>query len=74
MIKLGNISFNEVAISKMSFDEFSDLYRGKLYGYDLKKAYKVLTGRTPAKPKTTDGKTKGTTKKAGTVRSKRGSK
>jgi len=73
MIKLGNISFNEVAISKMTFDEFSDLYRGKLYGYDLKKAYKVLTGRTPAKPKT-DGKTKGTTKKAGTVRSKRGAK
>ena len=30
----------------MTFDEFEDTYKGVLDGYDIKEAYKQLTGRS----------------------------
>lgn len=42
---LGNASFNIEALKDISFDDFLADYAGKLSGYDIKKAYKVITGK-----------------------------
>jgi hypothetical protein len=45
MRKIGNTSFREEAIKKMTLKEFRDTYTGLLKGQDVKKAYEDLTGK-----------------------------
>jgi len=47
MVKLGNTSFDEVELKDVSFEQFESVYKGLLQGYDLKKAWQLLTGNTP---------------------------
>jgi len=49
-ITKGNTNFNLDAVANMTFDEFSDRYKGKLKGYDLKQAYKEMNGGKSIKP------------------------
>jgi len=41
---VGNTSFREEAIKKMSLKEFKETYKGILKGQDLKEVYQDITG------------------------------
>ncbi len=45
MKKIGNTSFHEEAIKKMTLKEFRGVYKGMLKGADVDDAYKQLTGK-----------------------------
>ncbi len=45
MKKIGNTSFQEEAIKKMSLKDFKGLYRNVLVGQDLDKIYSEITGK-----------------------------
>lgn len=49
MIKIGNTSFNEEVIRKMSLKEFKDQYSKILKGQDLEKVYNKLTPKETTK-------------------------
>jgi len=48
-MKIGNASFNVEAVKKMSFDEFSATFKGKLFAPNktLEQVYEEVTGRKP---------------------------
>lgn len=49
MKKVGNTSFQEEAIKKMTLKQFKNTYEGVLKGQDLGKVYSKVTGKsTPA--------------------------
>jgi hypothetical protein len=54
MIKIGNTSFREDAISKMTLKQFKDTYKGALNGQDLEETYSKITGKKLAKEKSAD--------------------
>jgi hypothetical protein len=43
-MQVGNLSINPEAVKGMTFDEFYQLYAGKLKGVDIKDAYRQLAG------------------------------
>ena len=45
MIKIGNTSFREEAVSKMTLKDFEKTYKGILKGQDPKEVYKQITGK-----------------------------
>ena len=69
-LKLGNIEFNVDVYKDVSFLEFEKDVKGRLQGYDLKKAYKKLTGRNPVIKKESDEQTAKLEKPLKKVRSK----
>lgn len=52
MLKVGNISVNEKVLKRWSWKRFQRTFAGKLYGFDIRRAYKFVTGKTAP-----DGKT-----------------
>ena len=50
-MKLGKTSFNKEVCSKMTLAEFEMIYKGRLVGYDIKKAAKELGVKPNPKPK-----------------------
>lgn len=48
-MKIGNTDFNEKAVKKMSFKEFSTSYSKLLRGVKVGDAYFKLTGKKPRK-------------------------
>ncbi len=44
MKKVGNTSFQEDTIKKMTLKEFKETYKGVLKGQDLKEVYQEITG------------------------------
>ncbi len=44
MIKVGNTSFREEVIRKLSLKQFKDAYKDILKGQDLDRVYKEVTG------------------------------
>lgn len=48
--KVGNTSFREEAIKKMSLKDFKNTYKDILKGQDLDKVYKEVTGSSGIKP------------------------
>ena len=44
MMKVGNTSFREEAIKKMTFKDFKKTYEGILKGQDLREVYQEVTG------------------------------
>ena len=73
-LKLGNIEFNVSAYKDVSFLEFEKDVKGRLQGYDLKKAYKKLTGRNPVIKKESDEQIVKPEKPLKKVRSKQSTK
>ena len=66
-MKIGNISFTPEAFKDWSFTDFQKGYAGKLQGYDIGEAYKLLTGRDPVINED-DGKTERVVEKTGSLR------
>lgn len=48
-MKIGTTDFNVESIKAMSYDEFEQIYKGKLKG-NLQEIYKKLGGKIEAKP------------------------
>lgn len=46
MKKVGNTSFQEEAIKKMSLKQFKEMYRDVLKGQDLDEVYNEVTGKS----------------------------
>ena len=53
MKKVGNTSFQEESIKKMSLKEFKDTYKDILKGQDLEAVYKEVTRGKPEAPANT---------------------
>jgi hypothetical protein len=48
MIKVGNTSFEEATIKKMSFKDFKETYKGIIKSEDLKPVFEKVTGLKPS--------------------------